>query len=368
MIRLAGIKKSYGQKEVLRDVTLEVKKHELLSLVGPSGCGKTTTLNIVAGLCQPDDGTVVLDEVLVEGRSSARLVHASPSERKIGYVFQEYALFPHMKVRENISYGPESRHLAKSEVKKRTDSLLRFVGLQDHSEHYPDQLSGGEKQRVALARALAPEPDILLLDEPLAALDPRTRESLRIELKKILGTLEITTIYVTHELGEAYALSDKIAVMGHGIIEQMGLRDEIFAKPNSAYVADFLGQNVYNGKVVSNNAQATIIKINGVSIYAKPARAANNGAFLVTIRPEDVLLSSKATSGEQNWNGSRLNNFEGTVVEIVRMKSTAEVKVDVGFLVKSVITASSLQELGLREGERVAVHLNIGTLTISPIA
>ena len=366
MIRLDRIKKSYGEKEVLKEITLEVKEHELLSLVGPSGCGKTTTLNVVAGLCRPDKGTVVLDNVLVDGRAEGRLVHANPSERRVGYVFQEYALFPHMKVRDNISYGPEARHLSKIEVKKRTDNLLRFVGLQDHSEHYPDQLSGGQKQRIAIARALAPEPDILLLDEPLAALDPRTRESMRVELKKILGTLEITTIYVTHDLGEAYAVSDKIAVMGHGIIEQTGRRDEIFVKPNSEYVAEFLGQNIYNGKVVSDTAQASTIEINGISIFAKPTGDTNNRSVLVTIRPEDILLSSKATAGDQKWNGSRCNNFEGTIVEIVRMRSTAEVKVDVGFVVKSVITVSALEELGLREGERVWVHLNGDSVGILP--
>jgi ABC-type Fe3+/spermidine/putrescine transport system ATPase subunit len=368
MIRLDRIKKSYGEKEVLKEITLEVKEHELLALVGPSGCGKTTTLNVAAGLCRPDKGTVVLDNVLVDGRAEGRLVHANPSERKVGYVFQEYALFPHMKVRDNISYGPEARHLSKIEVKKRTDSLLRFVGLQDHSEHYPDQLSGGQKQRIAIARALASEPDILLLDEPLAALDPRTRESMRVELKKILGTLEITTIYVTHDLGEAYAVSDKIAVMGHGIIEQTGGRDEIFVKPNSVYVAEFLGQNIYNGKVVNDTAQASTIEINGISISAKPTGGAKNRTVLVTIRPEDILLSSKATAGDQKWDGSRCNNFEGRIVEIVRMRSTAEIKVDVGFLVKSVIAVSALEELGLREGERVWVHLNGDSVGIMPTA
>ncbi len=370
MIRLADVRKSYGRKEVLKRVTLDVKRHELLSLVGPSGCGKTTTLNIVAGLCQPDAGTVVLDDVVVEGSSDGRLVHVNPSERKVGYVFQDYALFPHMKVHKNISYGLDSKHLAKSEVKKRTDFMLRFVGLEDYSENYPDQLSGGQKQRVALARALAPEPDILLLDEPLAALDPRTRESLRTELKKILGTLEITTIYVTHELGEAYAVSDMIAVMGHGIIEQTGRRDEIFAKPNSAYVADFLGENVYDGKIVSNNARATIIEINRASFAVRNTRLETwkSRAVLVTIRPEAVLLSTEATTEGQNWNGGRYSNFEGMVSEIIRMRSTAEVKVDVGFPIKSVISASSLNQLGLREGDRVAVHLNVDTMGITPIS
>jgi ABC-type Fe3+/spermidine/putrescine transport system ATPase subunit len=246
MIKLSMIKKSYSKKEVLSDVTLEVKRHELLCLVGPNGSGKTTTLNIIAGLCQPEEGRVFINDVLMDGRNGKRLVHVNPSERKIGYVFQDYALFPHMTVCENISYGLRARHMQRHDVKKRTFELLEFVGLIDHAEHYPHQLSGGQKQRTALARALAIEPEILLLDEPLAALDFKTRVSLRGELKKILETLEVTSIYVTHELAEAYAVSDRIAVMGPGRIEQTGSRDEIFSSPN-LYVAQFLGQSINNG-------------------------------------------------------------------------------------------------------------------------
>lgn len=241
MIKLSMVKKSYGSKEVLRDVTLEVRRRELLCLVGPNGSGKTTTLNVVAGLCRPDEGTVLINDVLMDGRTGNRFVHVNPSERRIGYVFQDYALFPHMTVRENVSYGLKARHMQKHEVKERTQNMLEFVGLLDHSEHYPHQLSGGQKQKTALARALSTEPEILLLDEPLSALDLRTRESLRVELKRILGTLEVTSIYVTHELAEAYEVSDRIAVMGPGRIEQTGSRDEVFSKPNPC-VAQFLGQ------------------------------------------------------------------------------------------------------------------------------
>jgi len=227
MIRLSMIRKSYGDKEVLKDLTLEVRKCELLCLVGPNGSGKTTALNVIAGLCRPDEGSVFINDVLVDGTKGNRLVHVNPAERNIGYVFQDYALFPHMTVSENISYGLKARHLQGQEVKERTRKLLEFMEITDHSEHYPHQLSGGQKQRTALARALAIEPQILLLDEPFAALDLKTRESLRVELKRILETLGVTSIYVTHELTEAYMISDRIAVMEHGKIEQTGSRDEI---------------------------------------------------------------------------------------------------------------------------------------------
>jgi molybdopterin-binding protein len=366
MITLHNVKKSFGKKEVLQDVTLEVPKHELLALVGPSGCGKTTTLNIVAGLWRPDEGTVLIEDVLVDGKEDGHLVHVSPSRRKVGYVFQEYALFPHMTVRENISYGLKPKHLSQQEVKGRTQELLQFVGLPDNSEQYPAQLSGGQKQRVALARALATEPRILLLDEPLAALDPRTRESLRIELKKILGTLDVTSIFVTHELSEAYAISDKIAVMGAGKVEQIGQRDEIFSEPNSEYVARFLGQNVYSGRVIRNSSSLSVIEINGIKISANNAGNINNDLVLVTIRPEDVVLSSDLKPGNL-WNGADYNNLPGKIVEIVRINSAIELTVDVGFPLRLTMTATSLSELGLKEGRHVSAHFKVDSVRISPV-
>jgi len=367
MIRLDRVRKSYGEKEVLRDITLEVGKHEILSLVGPSGCGKTTTLNVIAGLSQPDAGTVLIGNVLVDGRVGERILHVNPSERKVGYVFQDYALFPHMTVRENVSYGLRARHLPRKRVSERTHTLLDFVGLLDHSEHYPAQLSGGQKQRIALARALATEPDILLLDEPLSALDPRTRESLRVELRKMLGRLDITSIYVTHELAEAYAVSDRIAVMGSGRIEQTGHRDEIFTKPNSAYVAQFLGQNVYSGKVVDDTVRGLTIEVNGIQILAHNIDGVNRGHVLVTIKPEDVLLYSQQSEIGSKSPRDKSNLLEGTVVEIVRLRSMAEVLVDVGFPVKSMMTVNSLEELALREGKKVWVVLSKESLAISLI-
>lgn len=227
MIKLDMVKKSFGNKEVLSDMTLEVKKREIVSLVGPNGCGKTTTLNIIAGLCHADDGTVMIGNEIVEGRVNGRFVQVDPSRRRVGYVFQDYALFPHMTARRNIEYGLKARRLPQKHIRERTSAMLEFVGLEDHAEHYPSQLSGGQKQRVALARALATEPEVLLLDEPLAALDQRLRKSLRAELKSMLNSLDVTAIYVTHDLAEARELSNRIAVMEAGRIEQIGPRDSI---------------------------------------------------------------------------------------------------------------------------------------------
>ncbi len=365
MIELDMIRKRFGETEVLKGVTLHVRKGELLSLVGPSGCGKTTTLNVIAGLCQPDGGTVWIDGVLVEGESSGRKVHVKPADRGIGYVFQDYALFPHMKVRDNVSYALKSRHLPEEEIRKRTYSLLEFVGLLDHSKHYPHQLSGGQKQRIALARALATDPKALLLDEPLTALDNITGARLRTDIKNALRALNMTSIYVTHDLAEAYTVSDRIAVMGSGRIEQVDHRDHILQKPNSSYVAKFLGLNVYSGRVVDHSAGLARVAINGIEISAASAVNLNKGTVLVTLKPEDVVLSSEPTLNNPKWRKCTCNNLEGTITQVVRMKSNAKVTVDVGFPVDSELTLSSLEELGVEEGSKVHAHFKADSLSVS---
>jgi putative spermidine/putrescine transport system ATP-binding protein len=368
MIRLNMIKKRFGERDVLKGVTLQVEKGELLSLVGPSGCGKTTTLNIVAGLCQPDEGSIFINEVLVEGTAGKKRIHVKPADRKIGYVTQDYGLFPNMKVFDNVSYGLRAKHLSENEVKKRSLSLLGFVGLSDQSENYPHELSGGQKQRVALARALATDPEVLLLDEPLAALDTRRRASLRRDFKKILRTLKVTSIYVTHDLSEACAVSDRIAVMGAGKIEQIGHLDHILEKPNSSYVAEFLGLNVYSGEVESISGCHANISINGTIISANSVPNLREGPALVTLRPEDVILSSEPTTENPKWCRCKYNTLAGTVNEIVRMKSNAKVTVDVGFPLESELTLSSFEELNLGGlGSKVHVHFKADSVGISQV-
>lgn len=367
MIELKSVSKRFGEREALRDVTLHVRRNELLSVVGPSGCGKTTMLNVVAGLCCPDEGEVFINKVLVDGRMGRRKIHLTPSKRRIGYVFQNYALFPHMKVRDNVAYGLKAMHLPKYEVEERTRGLLKFVGLHGYSESYPHELSGGQKQRVALARSLVTNPEVLLLDEPLSALDPRNREALRTDFKNLLKNLEVTSIYVTHDLAEACALSDRIAIMESGRVEQIGHHDQILERPKSRLVAEFLGLNVYDGRVIHDPSGMTMIKIGNTEILGPPVGNPDGEMVLVTLRPEDVVLSVESTIKNQKWCGCTCNNISGTVTEIVRMKSSAKVVVYVGFPIRSELTLSSLKDLDLAEGKKTHVQFKAESLNVSPI-
>jgi ABC-type sugar transport system ATPase subunit len=241
MIKLLSISKSFRDKVVLRDLMFEIGKRETIALIGPNGCGKSTTLNIIAGLIRPDAGQVFVDEELVDGSEKKKRTILLPSERKLGYVFQSGALFPHLKISENIAYGLKEDNLSTEDIKVRVKELLEFVGIEECGNHYPRQLSGGQKQRAALDRSLARRPKILLLDEPLSAVDPQFKQPLQETFKKFLHDLEITSIYVTHDLTEAAFMAGKIAILGNGHIEQIGSPEEVRTNPKSKFVADFLG-------------------------------------------------------------------------------------------------------------------------------
>ncbi|WP_435099194.1 ABC transporter ATP-binding protein [Halarchaeum sp. P4] len=233
-LHLDGVTKDYGDATALRGIDLDVEDGEFFTLVGPSGCGKTTTLRCIAGLEAPDSGTIRFGERDVSG--------LPPEDRDVGVVFQHYALFPTMTVRENVAYGLQFDPPAGS-VDERVDELLALVDLSGMGERMPDELSGGQRQRVALARALAPEPDVLLLDEPLSALDARLREQLRLEVKRVQRELGITTVYVTHDQSEALAVSDRLAVIHDGRVEQVGDPESVYESPATRFVAEFLGEN-----------------------------------------------------------------------------------------------------------------------------
>ena len=233
-VNLKDIRVSYdGKSDVLKDLRLSIEKGELVSLLGPSGCGKTTTLRVIAGLIEPNDGTFVVDEM--------DLTKVPVHKRNFGMVFQSYALFPHLTIKENVAFGLKLRKESKAVIEQKVMAILDVTGLGDFSDRYPKQLSGGQRQRVALARALVIEPKLLLLDEPLSNLDAKLRVTMRMEIKRIQRALGITTVFVTHDQEECFSISDKVAVMNKGVIEQYASPEEIYKNPRTEFVARFIG-------------------------------------------------------------------------------------------------------------------------------
>ncbi len=255
MLRLESITKRFdGNVVAVSDLSLEVERGEFLTLLGPSGCGKTTTLRMIAGFETPTAG-----RILVDGRDVTRL---SPQRRGFGMVFQNYALFPHLDVAENVAFGLKTRGVARDEIRRRVEEALALVDLAGYGKRRVQELSGGQQQRVALARALAPEPDVLLLDEPLSNLDAALRERTRNELRALLKRVGITAIFVTHDQEEAFALSDRIAVLEKGRLQQVGTPEELYARPTNAFVASFLGRaNFLDATAVQQDGDVLVCEI-----------------------------------------------------------------------------------------------------------
>lgn len=304
-LELKEIKKSFTEGEaVLDNISLEISKGEFITLLGSSGCGKTTTLRIIAGLEQPDAGSVWLD-----GREVTGL---EPNQRDVNTVFQNYALFPHMNVAENIGYGLKLKKVPKSEIKKKVSQMLELVQLEGYEKRKPSELSGGQKQRVAIARALVNNPEVLLLDEPLGALDLQLRRTMQIELKHLQKKLGITFIYITHDQEEAINMSDRIAVMKDGRIEQIGTPDEIYNHPKTSYVATFVGNaNILHGAAESIQGENAIVKIGNDRVIVKletsqqdtgDTRAkqylAAGEKVTLAVRSENILLQETAVIGD----------------------------------------------------------------------
>jgi putative spermidine/putrescine transport system ATP-binding protein len=281
-LSLTGVKKQFGSFTAVEDFELHAEKGEFISFLGPSGCGKTTTLRMIAGFEQPTLGRIVV--------SDEDITYQPPNKRNVGMVFQAYALFPNMTVAQNIGFGMKVRHRKKAEIDRRVAELLTLIHLDDRGGRYPYQLSGGQQQRVALARALAIEPQLLLLDEPLSALDAKIRIALRAEIRQIQRQLGITTVYVTHDQEEALSLSDRIVVMNEGRIEQIGTPFEVYNFPTTAFVASFVGTlNSLPGRVV--DAPDGRLAIAGEEIRtATPISRVNGDDVRVAVRPEMINL------------------------------------------------------------------------------
>ena len=275
ILQLRQIRKSFDNTEVLKGIDLEVAQGEFITLLGASGCGKTTTLRIIAGLELPDAGQVIL-----EGQD---ITNREPNKRDVNTVFQNYALFPHMNVSDNVGYGLKIRKVPKAEIERKVEQALRLVQLEEYGKRMPDQLSGGQKQRIAIARAVINEPKVLLLDEPLGALDLKLRRQMQLELKRLQKQLGITFIYITHDQEEAINMSDRIGVMHEGILEQLGTPNEVYYQPQTSYVADFVGN-------------ANILHENGETFAIRSENILMNGEAVCT---QEAVVVEKSFAGGQ---------------------------------------------------------------------
>ena len=324
-LALSDIRKNYGPQTVVHKFDLAVERGEFISFLGPSGCGKTTTLRMVAGFEVPTAGSIKID-----GKEITRL---HPNKRNVGMVFQSYALFPNMTVAENVAFGLKIAKKSAAEVKSRVEEMLNIVKLPHLAGRYPYQLSGGQQQRVALARAIAIKPQVLLLDEPLSALDAKIRVSLREEIRSLQRSLGITTIYVTHDQEEALSMSDRIVVMSEGRAEQIGTPFEIYNNPTTRFVASFVGTlNVLKGQAL--DPASGLMRVDGQEIVsAKPLPAAAGAECSVALRPEVAMIghpSIAVADGKNRMIGTIEEvSFLGSVVRIrVRFQENA-IKLDV---------------------------------------
>lgn len=352
-VRLEHIRKvfrdSKSRKEVVavEDFSMTIRKGELLTLLGPSGCGKTTVLRMLAGFETPTSGDIYLDETPI--------TNLPPNRRNSAMVFQSYALFPHMDVLQNVSYGLKFRQISEAEKRDRLDQVIEIVGLQGLENRRPSELSGGQQQRVALARALVVQPGLLLFDEPLSNLDAKLRESMRYEIRRVQRSLNITAVYVTHDQTEAMSLSDRIVVMNKGRIEQVGSPKEIYRYPGSRFVADFMGiNNLIDGKIVGKSGGRVIFKTADFEIEIEErsnVREAEN--LCLMIRPEDIELESQG-------------NLKGEILETLFLGERFEVLIELphGTLLTARLKAGAYQQ-DLNPGSQIAVRLLSDRLTYS---
>jgi spermidine/putrescine transport system ATP-binding protein len=352
-IELSKLTKQFEELTAVDGIDLHIPGGEFFSLLGPSGCGKTTTLRMIAGFEQPTSGEILLD--------GTDVAYTPPHQRNVNTVFQNYALFPHLNVYNNIAYGLKRAKRPKAEIRERVGKALELVQLPGYEGRQPSQLSGGQQQRVALARALVLNPTVLLLDEPLGALDAKLRKALQIELKSLQQEVGITFLYVTHDQEEALTMSDRLAVMNGGHIEQVGAPQDVYEDPETLYVADFLGvSNLMEATIVSSGTSACQVALDGYELETRGTDRDVTGEAKIVIRPERVEL-------EEHGSPSGPNRIPGMVERVVYVGSAIQVIVRAA-------TGESLQALvqntggGIpyEQGTPVQLHLPVDALRVLP--
>jgi spermidine/putrescine transport system ATP-binding protein len=349
-VRLDRVTKRFHDVVAVDDLSMEIRRGEFFSMLGPSGCGKTTTLRMIGGFEDATAGTIFLGETNVTG--------LPPFRRDVNTVFQNYALFPHLSVFENVAFGLRRRKVDGSEIARRVGEMLELVELPGYERRRPSQLSGGQQQRVALARALINHPRVLLLDEPLGALDLKLRKQMQIELKRIQTEVGITFIYVTHDQEEAMTMSDRIAVMRHGKIEQLGSPEELYERPTTAFVAGFLGvSNLLDGDVVGNDGTWIDVRLADGATVRAPAASANGAhAVRVGVRPEKlrVVPAESEAAGDP-----ARNSLGGTVLDASYIGVSTQYLIETGDGHRLVVYAQNLETSGaseaLADGQQVRV-------------
>jgi putative spermidine/putrescine transport system ATP-binding protein len=353
-LELNQVRKAFNQNVVVQNFDLAIDRGEFVSFLGPSGCGKTTTLRMVAGFELPSGGSIK-----IEGKD---ITHLRPNQRNVGMVFQSYALFPNMTVAQNVAFGLKVAKWQAAEIGPRVEEMLNIIKLPHLSARYPYQLSGGQQQRVALARALAVKPQVLLLDEPLSALDAKIRVSLREEIRSLQRKLGITTIYVTHDQEEALSMSDRIVVMNEGRVDQVGVPFEIYNHPKTRFVANFVGTlSVLNGTVV--DAAGGVLDVGGQKIVA--GRGFPNGKAgepcAVSLRPEAARLEGFGGQGAVTNNSdlATRNRLTGTIEDVAFLGSVVRIKVRLG---DNLVSLDTFNNPGITPPERGTA----ATVTFSP--
>jgi putative spermidine/putrescine transport system ATP-binding protein len=342
------LEKHFGVVKAVDGVSIDIAPGEFVTLLGPSGSGKTTTLMMLAGFELPTAG-----EIYVDGEPIAAV---PPYRRNIGMVFQNYALFPHMTVGENIAFPLKLRRLKRDEVLRRTQEALELVKLPGYERRYPRQLSGGQQQRIAVARALVFNPRVLLMDEPLGALDKQLRESLQLEIKHLHEQLGVTIIYVTHDQQEALVMSDRIAVMNEGRIEQIGTPTELYDAPATRFVASFIGEsNFLEGQVVETTNGLCAVAVDGAGVIRAPSRdgVAPGAVVTATVRPEKIVFAEDAADGVTN-------TLAGTVAEVIFVGETRRYEIAIGGALRLVLkrqNRAGVVHYGRGDAVRVAWHV-----------